>query len=89
VDAERRLKVLANADTPEDAKVARENGAEGLGLVRTEHMFFGSGERLKTVRRMIMAGNTTDRQSALDDLLPFQVRPWTFPKSSRLFYRSW
>ena len=72
VDAERRLKVLANADTPEDAAVARENGAEGIGLVRTEHMFFGTGERIRTVRRMIMAGATAERGAALADLLPFQ-----------------
>jgi pyruvate,orthophosphate dikinase len=72
VDAERRLKVLANADTPEDAAVARENGAEGIGLVRTEHMFFGSGERIRTVRRMIMASATPEREAALKDLLPFQ-----------------
>jgi pyruvate,orthophosphate dikinase len=72
VDAERRLKVLANADTPEDAAVARENGAEGIGLVRTEHMFFGSGERIRTVRRMIMASATPEREAALADLLPFQ-----------------
>ena len=72
VDELRRLKVLANADTPEDAKTARDNGAEGIGLVRTEHMFFGTGERIRTVRRMIMATLTSDRQAALDDLLPFQ-----------------
>ena len=58
VDELRRLKVLANADTPEDAKTARDNGAEGIGLVRTEHMFFGTGERIMAVRRMIMAADT-------------------------------
>ena len=72
VDETRSLKVLANADTPEDATTARDNGAEGIGLVRTEHMFFGTGERIRTVRRMIMAGNTLDREAALADLLPFQ-----------------
>ena len=72
VDEFRTLRVLANADTPEDATTARVNGAEGVGLVRTEHMFFGTGERIRTVRRMIMATLTSDRQAALDDLLPFQ-----------------
>ena len=72
VDEFRRLKVLANADTPEDAKTARDNGAEGIGLVRTEHMFFGTGERIMAVRRMIMAADTPTREAALNDLLPFQ-----------------
>jgi pyruvate,orthophosphate dikinase len=72
VDRERQLKVLANADTPEDAATARENGAEGIGLVRTEHMFFASSDRIETVRRMIMADNSADRESALADLLPYQ-----------------
>jgi pyruvate,orthophosphate dikinase len=54
-DARRNLRVLANADTPEDAAIARANGAEGIGLVRTEHMFFGSPERLAAVRRAIAA----------------------------------
>ena len=47
--------VFTNADTPVDAAEARRNGAEGIGLVRTEHMFFATDERLKTVRQMIMA----------------------------------
>ncbi len=47
--------VFTNADTPEDAAEARRNGAEGIGLVRTEHMFFATDERLKAVRQMIMA----------------------------------
>ena len=72
VDEFRRLKVLANADTPEDAKTARDNGAEGIGLVRTEHMFFGTGERIMAVRRMIMAADTATREAALTDLLPYQ-----------------
>lgn len=55
VDKYRILGVLTNADTPEDAKVARDNGAEGIGLVRTEHMFFSSPERIAAVRRMIAA----------------------------------
>ena len=56
VDKRRTLKVYTNADTPEDAADARRNGAEGIGLVRTEHMFFSSEERILTVRKMIMAG---------------------------------
>jgi pyruvate,orthophosphate dikinase len=67
----RRLKVRANADTPEDAAKAREFGAEGIGLCRTEHMFFGE-ERLPHVQEMIMAEDTPGRQAALDRLLPMQ-----------------
>lgn len=55
VDKERRIRVLTNADTPADALVARRNGAQGIGLVRTEHMFFSSPERIAAVRRMIAA----------------------------------
>uniref|UniRef100_K3Z3V7 pyruvate, phosphate dikinase n=1 Tax=Setaria italica TaxID=4555 RepID=K3Z3V7_SETIT len=65
-------KVLANADTPEDALTARNNGAEGIGLCRTEHMFFASDERIKAVRQMIMAPTLELRQKALDRLLPYQ-----------------
>lgn len=72
VDEFRRLKVMANADTPEDALAARKNGAEGIGLCRTEHMFFASDERIKAVRQMIMASTTPQRQVALDKLLPYQ-----------------
>ena len=70
-DALRRLKVRANADTPEDATRAREFGAEGIGLCRTEHMFFGD-ERLPVVQEMILADNESGRRAALDRLLPFQ-----------------
>ncbi|MEX2212299.1 MAG: pyruvate, phosphate dikinase [Gaiellaceae bacterium] len=70
-DALRRLKVRANADTPEDAARAREFGAEGIGLCRTEHMFFGDG-RLPIVREMIMAEDEAGRRSALERLLPMQ-----------------
>ncbi len=70
-DDVRRLKVRANADTPEDAAKAREFGAEGIGLCRTEHMFFGD-ERLPIVREMIMARNEEGRRAALDRLLPMQ-----------------
>ncbi|CAN6333130.1 unnamed protein product [Urochloa humidicola] len=72
VDEVRQLKVMANADTPEDAVTARNNGAQGIGLCRTEHMFFASDERIKTVRQMIMAPTVELRQNALDRLLPYQ-----------------
>ncbi|XP_060217761.1 pyruvate, phosphate dikinase, chloroplastic isoform X2 [Lycium barbarum] len=71
-DKIRRIKVMANADTPEDALAARNNGAEGIGLCRTEHMFFASDERIKAVRRMIMAATVEQRKEALDSLLPYQ-----------------
>jgi pyruvate,orthophosphate dikinase len=70
-DAQRRLKVRANADNPEDALRAREFGAEGIGLCRTEHMFFGD-ERLPVMQEMILADTESGRRSALDRLLPFQ-----------------
>jgi pyruvate,orthophosphate dikinase len=70
-DALRRLKVRANADNPEDAVKAREFGAQGIGLCRTEHMFFGE-ERLPVVQEMIMADDEPGRRAALDRLLPFQ-----------------
>ncbi|KAH7314386.1 hypothetical protein KP509_21G000900 [Ceratopteris richardii] len=72
VDEFRKLKVMANADTPEDAISARNNGAEGIGLCRTEHMFFASDERIKAVRQMIMAHTIEERKKALDKLLPYQ-----------------
>ena len=70
-DELRRLKVRANADTPDDAAKAREFGAEGIGLCRTEHMFMAE-ERLPVVREMIMADNEEGRRKALDKLLPMQ-----------------
>ncbi|HEY6394162.1 MAG TPA: pyruvate, phosphate dikinase [Candidatus Binataceae bacterium] len=70
-DAERRLGVRANADTPTDAKVARGFGAEGIGLCRTEHMFFNP-ERIEAVREMIMAENAKQRARALEKILPMQ-----------------
>jgi pyruvate,orthophosphate dikinase len=66
-----RLKVHANADTPENARVARKFGAVGIGLCRTEHMFFGE-ERIRVMREMIMADTETGRRTALNKLLPFQ-----------------
>ncbi len=70
-DEFRRLGVWANADYPEDAKRARDFGAQGIGLCRTEHMFFES-ERLPFVQKMIMAELPVERQEALNQLLPFQ-----------------
>jgi pyruvate,orthophosphate dikinase len=70
-DEMRRLKVRANADTPEDAGKARELGAQGIGLCRTEHMF-NAEDRLPVVREMIMASGEEERRSALDRLLPMQ-----------------
>ncbi len=70
-DAERKLGVRANADTPHDAKVARDFGAEGIGLCRTEHMFFDP-ERISAVREMIMAENARQRARALAKILPMQ-----------------
>ncbi len=72
-DDHRRLKVRANADTPIDAAKARELGAEGIGLCRTEHMFF-EGARIDTVREMIMAPNNVARAEALAKLEPLQVQ---------------
>ena len=71
VDAKRRLKVLANADTAADAAEARRNGAQGIGLTRTEHMFF-SEERIRVVRRMILSKDEGSRQRALQELQPYQ-----------------
>jgi pyruvate,orthophosphate dikinase len=70
-DEFRRLQVWANADYPRDAKVARELGAQGIGLTRTEHMFFEE-DRLPIVQRMILAETDAARQAALDELLPIQ-----------------
>ncbi|MDE2334822.1 MAG: pyruvate, phosphate dikinase [Rhodospirillales bacterium] len=70
-DAVRRLKVRANAETPLDAETARKFGAEGIGLCRTEHMFFDP-ERIGAVRQMIMAEDEAGRRAALARLLPFQ-----------------
>ena len=70
-DERRRLRVRANADTPEDAAKAREFGAEGIGLCRTEHMFMAP-DRLPVVQEMILAADANGRRAALDRLLPFQ-----------------
>jgi pyruvate, orthophosphate dikinase len=70
-DAGRRLKVRANAETPADCRTAREFGAEGVGLCRTEHMFFDAA-RITAVRQMILASDEAGRRAALDKLLPEQ-----------------
>ncbi|WP_409227025.1 pyruvate, phosphate dikinase [Gudongella sp. SC589] len=71
VDEVRRMKVRTNADTPRDAAAAVKFGAEGIGLCRTEHMFFDE-DRIPAVRRMIVSNNESQRQKALDVLLPLQ-----------------
>jgi len=70
-DEYRRLRVRANADTPTDAGRAREFGAQGIGLCRTEHMFF-EAERISAMREMILAADATARRAALEKLLPMQ-----------------
>ncbi len=71
-DGHRRLGIFANADTVDDAHRARSFGAQGIGLCRTEHMFFGTDERLATVRALILAETDTERDAALARLLPLQ-----------------
>ncbi|GIV61633.1 pyruvate, phosphate dikinase [Rhodocaloribacter litoris] len=71
VDEFRVMKVRTNADTPADAAKAREFGAQGIGLCRTEHMFF-EGDRILSMRKMIMASNEKERRAALAELLPYQ-----------------
>ncbi len=70
-DKYRRLKVRANADTPRDAETAARFGAQGIGLCRTEHMFFGA-ERIFHMRKMILSETVEDREKALAELLPYQ-----------------
>jgi len=70
-DEFRRLRVRTNADTPHDAQVARNFGAEGIGLCRTEHMFF-EGNRIDAMREMILADSKAEREAALAKLLPYQ-----------------
>jgi len=70
-DKYRKLKVRTNADTPADAKKARELGAEGIGLCRTEHMFF-EGDRIDAFREMICSDTVEEREEALDKILPYQ-----------------
>ena len=70
-DKYRKLEVWTNADTPRDAKQGRSFGAQGIGLCRTEHMFFEE-TRIKAMREMIVADNTEDRKKALDKMMPYQ-----------------
>lgn len=70
-DKYRKLDIRTNSDTPKDSVKAREFGAQGIGLTRTEHMFF-EGERIKAMREMILANNVKDRKIALEKLLPYQ-----------------
>lgn len=70
-DSVRRLKVRTNADTPKDARIARDFGAEGIGLCRTEHMFFGA-DRIDAMREMIITDTQSERELALNKLLPMQ-----------------
>ena len=72
VDAYRELDVRANADDADDARRAFRAGAAGVGLARTEHMFFGSKERVDTVRRLVLADDDKTRAAALQALLPLQ-----------------
>ena len=76
VDKFRTMGVRTNADTPEDAQIARDFGAEGIGLFRTEHMFYGAGteEALFILRKMIHAGSDDERNGAIDELAPFVKR---------------
>jgi pyruvate,orthophosphate dikinase len=73
VDERRRLKVRTNADTPTDAQTARNYGAEGIGLCRTEHMFFAE-DKILAVRQMILADSVEQRKRALDKILPMQQK---------------
>jgi pyruvate, orthophosphate dikinase len=73
VDNFRTIGVRANADTPHDSKVARDFGAEGIGLCRTEHMFF-EADRIKAVRKMIVAKSREEREKALKQILPMQKK---------------
>jgi len=75
-DKHRRMKVRTNAETPEDCKTARQFGAEGIGLCRTEHMFFDAG-RILSVRAMILADSEAERRAALEKLLPEQRADFT------------
>jgi pyruvate, orthophosphate dikinase len=70
-DEVRTINVRTNADTPADSKIARDFGAEGIGLCRTEHMFF-EGDRIKAVREMILSSNLDERKKALNKILPMQ-----------------
>ncbi|UTC61525.1 pyruvate, phosphate dikinase [Treponema sp. OMZ 787] len=74
VDQIRKIRVRTNADTPEDAKIAIGHGAQGIGLCRTEHMFFSDDSRIQAIREMIIAENKEAREKALKKLLPYQTK---------------
>ncbi|MBR5644933.1 MAG: pyruvate, phosphate dikinase [Salinivirgaceae bacterium] len=76
VDKNRKMGVRTNADNPDDARIAREFGAEGIGLFRTEHMFYGknSEEPLFLLRKMILSADAEERRKALDELFPFMKK---------------
>jgi len=71
IDEHQNMMVRTNADTPDDAQKARDFGATGIGLIRTEHMFFGE-KRINSMRKMILSENKEERKQALEDLLPYQ-----------------
>ena len=75
----RQLKIRTNAESPNDAKQAIKFGAEGIGLCRTEHMFFDEA-RILAIRKMIFADNEKDRRSAVMELLPYQI-PWSLDQN--------
>ena len=75
-DSYRKLKIRTNSETPKDTKTAKDFGAEGIGLCRTEHMFFDE-ERILSVREMILSKTKEDRAKALDKLLPYQKKDFT------------
>ena len=80
-DSYRKLNIRTNSETPKDTKTAKDFGAEGIGLCRTEHMFFDE-ERILSVREMILSKTKEDRAKALDKLLPYQKK--TLQKFLRL-----
>lgn len=73
-DKYKRMNVFANAETAEDACKAAQQGAEGIGLMRTEHMFFSDPGRINSMRAMILAGSCEERQKQLDAMLPLQQK---------------
>ena len=83
-DKIRKLKIRTNAESPEDAKQAIKFGAEGIGLCRTEHMFFDE-TRILAMRKMILADNDEDRRDAVMGLLPFQKEDFKSTLEDKIF----
>jgi pyruvate,orthophosphate dikinase len=83
VDKFRTMGVRTNADTPADAKIAREYGAEGIGLFRTEHMFYGEGsdQPLFLLRKMILSNGVEERKAALNELFAFVKKDYKSHRS--------